>query len=49
MKMRVAPTWEPVHAQRGPYTGRGASTDGLVGDRTRIFKTLYMPPPATIS
>lgn len=32
---RVALTWEPVCPQRGPYTGRGARTDGLVSDRTR--------------
>ncbi len=32
---RVALTWEPVRPQRGPYTGRGARTDGLVSDRTR--------------
>lgn len=29
----------PKRAQRGPHTGRGASTVGLLGDRTRIFKT----------
>src|SRR5262249_32741568 len=33
---RVAPTWAPSRPQRGPYTGRGARTAGLVGDRTRI-------------
>jgi hypothetical protein len=32
---RVAPTREPGRPQRGPYTGRGARTAGLVGDRTR--------------
>ena len=32
---RVALTWAPVRPQRGPYTGRGARTDGLVSDRTR--------------
>jgi len=29
--------WAPHRAERGPYTGRGASTVGLfVRDRTRI-------------
>jgi len=32
---RVAPSWAPKRAERGPYTGRGASTIGLLGDRTR--------------
>jgi hypothetical protein len=32
---RVALIWAPVRPQRGPYTGRGAKTDGLVSDRTR--------------
>jgi hypothetical protein len=40
---RVALTWEPVRPQRGPYTGRGARTDGLVGDRTR-----RLTPPASL-
>jgi len=34
---RVALTWEPVRPQRGPYTGRGARTDGLVSNRTHFF------------
>jgi hypothetical protein len=29
--------WAPVRPQQGPYTGRGARTDGLVSDRTRSF------------
>src|SRR5439155_16375680 len=29
--LRVARTGEPVRPQRGPYTGRGARTDGLPG------------------
>jgi hypothetical protein len=33
--LRVAPSWAPKRAERGPYTGRGASTIGLLGDRTR--------------
>ncbi len=37
--MRVASTRDPGRPQRGPHTGRGARTDGVVGDRTRIFKT----------
>ena len=40
---RVAPTREPGRPQRGPYTGRGARTDGLVGDRTRAHPTSYFP------
>src|SRR6185436_3655170 len=32
---RVAPIRAPDRPQRGPYTGRGARTVGLVGDRTR--------------
>jgi len=32
---RVASTWAPNCPQRGPYTGRGARTVGLVDDRTR--------------
>jgi hypothetical protein len=31
---RVASTWAPSWPQRGPYTGRGARTGGLVDDRT---------------
>jgi hypothetical protein len=31
----VALIWAPKRAERGPYTGRGASTIGLLGDRTR--------------
>ena len=27
----------PKRAQRGPYTGRGASMLGLLGDRTRSY------------
>ena len=30
----VASTWAPNCPQRGPYTGRGARTGGLVDDRT---------------
>ena len=33
--LRVAPSWAPKRAERGPYTGRGASTLGLLGDRAR--------------
>ena len=33
--LRVAASWAPKRAQRGPHTGRGASTLGLLGDRTR--------------
>ena len=36
---RVAPTRVPGRPQRGPYTGRGARTDGLVGDKTRLVAT----------
>ena len=36
--MRVAPSWAPKRAERGPYTGRGASTVGLLGDRTRTLE-----------
>ena len=32
----VALIWEPDRPQRGPYTGRGARTGGLVSDRTRF-------------
>jgi hypothetical protein len=32
---RVAPIWAPDRPQRSPYTGRGARTVGLIGDRTR--------------
>lgn len=32
---RVALRWAPVRPQRGPYTGRGARTEGLLSDRTR--------------
>jgi len=35
---RVAPSWAPKRAERGPYTGRGASTLGLLGDRTRALE-----------
>src|SRR5438876_8460760 len=31
LKAQVARTGEPVRPQRGPYTGRGARTDGLPG------------------
>ena len=33
--MRVASRWAPDRPQRGPYTGRGARTVGLLNDRTR--------------
>ena len=33
----MAPVWEPSRPQRGPYTGRGARTAGLTGDRTRDY------------
>ena len=45
--LRVALSWAPVRPQRGPYTGRGARTDGLVSDRTRkqnFCLTLGVPP-----
>jgi hypothetical protein len=35
---RVAPSWVPKRAERGPYTGRGASTLGLLGDRIRAME-----------
>lgn len=40
---RVAPTRLPGRPQRGPYTGRGARTARLVGDRTRALT----PSPPT--
>ena len=36
--LRVAPSWEPKRAELGPYTGRGARTVGLLGDRTRALE-----------
>src|SRR5215475_9057234 len=38
-------------AQRGPYTGRGARTDGLIGDRTRalFFNNYDLRPDPTAS
>ena len=35
---RVAPSWVPKRAEGRPYTGRGASTIGLLGDRTRALE-----------
>ena len=40
---RVARTWVPVRPQRGPYTGRGARTGGLVSDRTRRLTRARFP------
>ena len=34
-KLRVALIWALNRPQRGPYTGRGARTVGLISDRTR--------------
>ena len=34
----MAPSWVPKRAERGPYTGRGASMLGLLGDRTRALE-----------
>src|SRR5688572_13227310 len=34
----------PDRPQRGPYTGRGARTGGLVGDRTRVTTPSPRPP-----
>ena len=36
--LRVAQSWAPKRAERGPYTGRGTSTVGLLGDRTRALE-----------
>ena len=39
----------PGRPQRGPYTGRGARTAGLVGDRTRQeFTILHVMRPQTL-
>jgi len=34
-KLRVALIWALNRPQRGPYTGRGARTVGLISNRTR--------------
>jgi hypothetical protein len=35
---RVALSWAPKRAERGPYTGRGERAVGLLGDRTRALE-----------
>ena len=43
---RVPSTWAPGRLQRGPHSGRGAKTAGLVNDRTALL--LSQPHPHLI-